>query len=211
MSRPDFRKFSDDELLQVAKVKIAKSKDVNKANKMILNQFEKNLKAINIPNKFTDPIMKKVKQSVSMDKSATDNLKKAKGVITKELKNVVKDLKAKPTKRPAQITIQSDTNISLKRSPKSKAGSGISETRRRFNAAFRKARNAGKATFTFDGKKFTTNLRKGKKKTSPSLPKMVTLRSGKKGTIAQRLKEIDRAKSSKKILSDIRTSVRAKK
>ena len=50
-----------------------------------------------------------------------------------------------------------------------------------------------------------------KKKTSSSLPKMVTLRSGKKGTIAQRLKEIDRAKSSKKILSDIRTSVRAKK
>ena len=35
MSRPDFSKFTDDELLQVAKVKIAKSKDVNKANKMI--------------------------------------------------------------------------------------------------------------------------------------------------------------------------------
>ena len=98
MSKPDFSKFSDNELMQVAKVKIAKSKNVNKANKMILNQFEKNLKAINIPNKFTDPIMKKVKQSVSMDKSATDNVKKAKNVITKELKNVVKDLKAKPTK-----------------------------------------------------------------------------------------------------------------
>ena len=100
MSKPDFSKFSDNELMQVAKVKIAKSKNVNKANKMILNQFEKNLKAINIPNKFTDPIMKKVKQSVSMDKSATDN-KKAKNVITKELKNVVKDLKAS-TKRSHQ-------------------------------------------------------------------------------------------------------------
>ena len=209
MSRPDFSKFTDDELLQVAKVKIAKSKDVNKANKMILNQFEKNLKAINIPNKFTDPIMRKVKQSVSMDKSAATNVKKAKDVISKELKNVVKDLKAKPTKRPASITIQSDTNISLKRSPK--AGSGISETRRRFNAAFRKARNAGKATFTFDGKKFTTNLRKDKKKASPSLPKMVTLRSGKKGTIAQRLKEIDREKAANKTLSLVRSSMRAKK
>ena len=208
MSRPDFRKFSDDELLQVAKVKIAKSKDVNKANKMILNQFEKNLKAINIPNKFTDPIMKKVKQSVSMDKSATDNLKKAKGVITKELKNVVKDLKAKPTKRPVGLAI---TNIKLKSPTKTKAGSGISETRRRFNAAFRKARNAGKATFTFDGKKFTTKLKTDKKKTSPSLPKMVTLRSGKKGTIAQRLKEIDNEKNRNKTLSLVRASMKGKK
>ena len=205
MSRPDFRKFSDDELLQVAKVKIAKSKDVNKANKMILNQFEKNLKAINIPNKFTDPIMKKVKQSVSMDKSATTNLKKAKDVISKELKNVVKDLKAKPTKRPALAI----TNIKLKSPIKTK--SGVSDTRKRFNAAFRKARNAGKATFTFDGKKFTTNLRKGKKKTSPSLPKMVTLRSGKKGTIAQRLKEIDNEKNRNKTLSLVRASMKGKK
>jgi len=211
MSKPDFSKFSDNELMQVAKVKIAKSKDVNKANKMILNQFEKNLKSINIPNKFTNPIMKKVKQSVSKDKSVTDNVKKAKGIIAKELKNVVKDLKAKPTKRPASITIQSDTNISLKRSPKTKTGSGISETRRRFNAAFRKARNAGKATFTFDGKKFTTKLRTDKKKTSPSLPKMVTLRSGKKGTIAQRLKEIDKDKNSQKTLSLVRASMRGKK
>jgi hypothetical protein len=207
MSRPNFSKFTDDELLQVAKVKIAKSKDVNKANKMILNQFEKNLKAINIPNKFTDPIMRKVKQSVSMDKSATDNLKKAKGVITKELKNVVKDLKAKPTKKTALAI----TNIKLKSPTKTKAGSGISETRRRFNAAFRKARNAGKATFTFDGKKFTTNLRTDKKKTSPSLPKMVTLRSGKKGTIAQRLKEIDSEKNRNKTLSLVRASMKAKK
>jgi small-conductance mechanosensitive channel len=208
MSRPNFSKFTDDELLQVAKVKIAKSKDVNKANKMILNQFEKNLKAINIPNKFTDPIMRKVKQSVSMDKSATANLKKAKDVISKELKNVVKDLKAKPTKRPAGLAI---TNIKLKSPTKTKAGSGISETRRRFNAAFRKARNAGKATFTFDGKKFTTNLRTDKKKTSPSLPKMVTLKSGKKGTIAQRLKEIDSEKNRNKTLSLVRSSMRAKK
>ena len=206
MSRPDFSKFTDDELLQVAKVKIAKSKDVNKANKMILNQFEKNLKAINIPNKFTDPIMKKVKQSVSMDKSATTNLKKAKDVISKELKNVVKDLKAKPTKRPVGLAI---TNIKLKSPIKTK--SGVSDTRKRFNAAFRKARNAGKATFTFDGKKFTTKLKTDKKKTSPSLPKMVTLRSGKKGTIAQRLKEIDREKAANKRLSLVRSSIRAKK
>ena len=208
MSRPDFSKFTDDELLQVAKVKIAKSKDVNKANKMILNQFEKNLKAINIPNKLTDPIMKKVKQSVSIDKPVTDNVKKAKNVITKELKNVVKDLKAKPTRRPVGLAI---TNIKLKSPTKTKAGSGISETRRRFNAAFRKARNAGKATFTFDGKKFTTNLRTDKKKTSPSLPKMVTLRSGKKGTIAQRLKEIDREKAANKRLSLVRASMKGKK
>ena len=206
MSRPNFSKFTDDELLQVAKVKIAKSKDVNKANKMILNQFEKNLKAINIPNKFTDPIMRKVKQSVSMDKSATDNLKKAKGVITKELKNVVKDLKAKPTKRPAGLAI---TNIKLKSPTKTK--SGVSDTRKRFNAAFRKARNAGKATFTFDGKKFTTKLKTDKKKTSPSLPKMVTLRSGKKGTIAQRLKEIDDEKNRNKTLSLVRSSMKVKK
>ena len=206
MSRPDFSKFTDDELLQVAKVKIAKSKDVNKANKMILNQFEKNLKAINIPNKFTDPIMRKVKQSVSIDKPVTDNVKKAKNVITKELKNVVKDLKAKPTKRPVGLAI---TNIKLKSPTKTK--SGVSDTRKRFNAAFRKARNAGKATFTFDGKKFTTKLKTDKKKTSPSLPKMVTLRSGKKGTIAQRLKEIDKEKNRNKTLSLVRSSIRAKK
>jgi len=206
MSRPNFSKFTDDELLQVAKVKIAKSKDVNKANKMILNQFEKNLKAINIPNKLTDPIMKKVKQSVSIDKPVTDNVKKAKNVITKELKNVVKDLKAKPTKRPVGLAI---TNIKLKSPTKTK--SGVSDTRKRFNAAFRKARNAGKATFTFDGKKFTTKLKTDKKKTSPSLPKMVTLRSGKKGTIAQRLKEIDKEKNRNKTLSLVRSSIRAKK
>ena len=206
MSRPNFSKFTDDELLQVAKVKIAKSKDVNKANKMILNQFEKNLKAINIPNKFTDPIMRKVKQSVSIDKPVTDNVKKAKNVITKELKNVVKDLKAKPTKRPVGLAI---TNIKLKSPTKTK--SGVSDTRKRFNAAFRKARNAGKATFTFDGKKFTTKLKTDKKKTSPSLPKMVTLRSGKKGTIAQRLKEIDREKAANKRLSLVRSSMKVKK
>jgi len=206
MSRPNFSKFTDDELLQVAKVKIAKSKDVNKANKMILNQFEKNLKAINIPNKLTDPIMKKVKQSVSIDKPVTDNVKKAKNVITKELKNVVKDLKAKPTKRPVGLAI---TNIKLKSPTKTK--SGVSDTRKRFNAAFRKARNAGKATFTFDGKKFTTKLKTDKKKTSPSLPKMVTLRSGKKGTIAQRLKEIDDEKNRNKTLSLVRSSMKVKK
>ena len=205
MSKPDFSKFSDNELMQVAKVKIAKSKDVNKANKMILNQFEKNLKAINIPNKFTDPIMKKVKQSVSIDKPVTDNVKKAKSVITKELKNVVKDLKAKPIKRPALAI----TNIKLKSSAKTK--SGISDTRKRFNEAFRRARNAGKATFTFDGKKFTTKLRTDKKKTSPSLPKMVTLRSGKMGTIAQRLKEIDSEKNRRKTLSLVRASMKGKK
>ena len=71
--------------------------------------------------------------------------------------------------------------------------------------------NAGKATFTFDGKKFTTKLKTDKKKTSPSLPKMVTLRSGKKGTIAQRLKEIDREKAANKRLSLVRSSIRAKK
>ena len=206
MSKPDFSKFSDNELMQVAKVKIAKSKDVNKANKMILNQFEKNLKAINIPNKFTDPIMRKVKQSVSIDKPVTDNVKKAKNVITKELKNVVKDLKAKPTKRPVGLAI---TNIKLKSPTKTK--SGVSDTRKRFNAAFRKARNAGKATFTFDGKKFTTKLKTDKKKTSPSLPKMVTLRSGKKGTIAQRLKEIDDEKNRNKTLSLVRSSMKVKK
>ena len=92
-----------------------------------------------------------------------------------------------------------------------KTKSGVSDTRKRFNAAFRKARNAGKATFTFDGKKFTTKLKTDKKKTSPSLPKMVTLRSGKKGTIAQRLKEIDNEKNRNKTLSLVRSSIRAKK
>ena len=66
-------------------------------------------------------------------------------------------------------------------------------------------------SFTFDGKKFTTKLKTDKKKTSPSLPKMVTLRSGKKGTIAQRLKEIDREKAANKRLSLVRSSIRAKK
>jgi len=40
---------------------------------------------------------------------------------------------------------------------------------------------------------------------------MVTLRSGKKGTIAQRLKEIDREKNQNKTLSLVRSSMRAKK
>ena len=40
---------------------------------------------------------------------------------------------------------------------------------------------------------------------------MVTLRSGKKGTIAQRLKEIDREKAANKRLSLVRSSIRAKK
>ena len=207
MSKIDFSKFSDDELMQVVKVKMAKSKDVRKANQMILNQFEKNLKSA-LPVKLSKPILKKVKDGIQFEVPVKNNVEKSQKLIKKEIKNFVKDMK-KPTKKPALAIIRSDTNIKLK-SP-IKAKSGISDTRKRFNAAFRKARNAGKATFTFDGKKFTTNLRTDKKKTSSSLPKMVTLRSGKKGTIAQRLKEIDREKAANKRLSLVRSSMKGKK
>ncbi len=207
MTKPNFKNFSDDDLLQVVKVKIAKSKDVKKANQMILNQFEKNLKSA-LPTKISKPILRKVKDGMQFEVPVKNNIEKSQKLIKKEIKSFIKDM-TKPTKRPALAIIRSDTNIKLKSPTKTK--SGISDTRKKFNAAFKAARSAGKATFTFGGKKYTTKLKTDKKKTSSSLPKMVTLRSGKKGTIAQRLKEIDRAKSSKKILSDIRTSVRAKK
>lgn len=207
MTKPNFKTFSDDDLLQVVKVKIAKSKDVKKANQMILNQFEKNLKSA-LPTKISKPILRKVKDGMQFEVPVKNNIEKSQKLIKKEIKSFIKDM-TKPTKRPALAIIRSDTNIKLKSPTKTK--SGISDTRKKFNAAFKAARSAGKATFTFGGKKYTTKLKTDKKKTSSSLPKMVTLRSGKKGTIAQRLKEIDRAKSSKKILSNIRTSVRAKK
>ena len=207
MSKIDFSKFSDDELMQVVKVKIAKSKDVKKANQMILNQFEKNLKSA-LPVKLSKPILRKVKDGMQFEVPVKNNVEKSQKLIKKEIKNFVKDMK-KPIKKPALAITRSDTNIKLKSPIKTK--SGISDTRKRFNAAFRKARNAGKATFTFDGKKFTTKLRTDKKKTSSSLPKMVTLRSGKKGTIAQRLKEIDREKAANKRLSLVRSSMKVKK
>ena len=205
MTKPNFKNFSDDDLLQVVKVKIAKSKDVKKANQMILNQFEKNLKSA-LPTKISKPILRKVKDGMQFEVPVKNNIEKSQKLIKKEIKSFIKDI-TKPTKRPALAIIRRDTNI---KSP-TKTKSGVSDTRKRFNAAFKAARSAGKATFTFGGKKYTTKLKTDKKKTSSSLPKMVTLRSGKKGTIAQRLREIDRAKSSKKILSDIKTSVRAKK
>ena len=207
MSKIDFSKFSDDELMQVVKVKMAKSKDVRKANQLILNQFEKNLKSA-LPVKLSKPILKKVKDGIQFEVPVKNNVEKSQKLIKKEIKNFVKDMK-KPIKKPALAITRSDTNIKLKSPIKTK--SGISDTRKRFNAAFRKARNAGKATFTFDGKKFTTKLRTDKKKTSSSLPKMVTLRSGKKGTIAQRLKEIDREKAANKRLSLVRSSMKVKK
>ena len=207
MTKPNFKNFSDDDLLQVVKVKIAKSKDVKKANQMILNQFEKNLKSA-LPTKISKPILRKVKDGMQFEVPVKNNIEKSQKLIKKEIKSFIKDM-TKPTKRPALAIIRSDTNIKLKSPTKTK--SGISDTRKKFNAAFKAARSAGKATFTFGGKKYTTKLKTDKKKTSSSLPKMVTLRSGKKGTIAQRLKEIDRDKKNQKTLSLIRSSIRAKK
>ena len=207
MTKPNFKNFSDDDLLQVVKVKIAKSKDVKKANQMILNQFEKNLKSA-LPTKISKPILRKVKDGMQFEVPVKNNVEKSQKLIKKEIKSFIKDM-TKPTKRPALAIIRSDTNIKLKSPTKTK--SGISDTRKKFNAAFKAARSAGKATFTFDGKKYTTKLKTDKKKTSSSLPKMVTLRSGKKGTIAQRLKEIDREKAAKKTLSLVRASMKGKK
>jgi hypothetical protein len=47
----------------------------------------------------------------------------------------------------------------------------ISETRKRFNDAFRSARNSGEGTFEFEGKKYTTKLSEEK---SPEKTKTVT-------------------------------------
>ena len=207
MTKPNFKNFSDDDLLQVVKVKIAKSKDVKKANQMILNQFEKNLKSA-LPTKISKPILRKVKDGMQFEVPVKNNIEKSQKLIKKEIKSFIKDM-TKPTKRPALAIIRSDTNIKLKSPTKTK--SGISDTRKKFNAAFKAARSAGKATFTFGGKKYTTKLKTDKKKTSSSLPKMVTLRSGKKGTIAQRLKEIDRERAAKKTLSLVRASMKGKK
>ena len=207
MTKPNFKNFSDDDLLQVVKVKIAKSKDVKKANQMILNQFEKNLKSA-LPTKISKPILRKVKDGMQFEVPVKNNIEKSQKLIKKEIKSFIKDM-TKPTKRPALAIIRSDTNIKLKSPTKTK--SGISDTRKKFNAAFKAARSAGKATFTFGGKKYTTKLKTDKKKTSSSLPKMVTLRSGKKGTIAQRLKEIDNEKNRNKTLSLVRASMKGKK
>ena len=207
MTKPNFKNCSDDDLLQVVKVKIAKSKDVKKANQMILNQFEKNLKSA-LPTKISKPILRKVKDGMQFEVPVKNNIEKSQKLIKKEIKSFIKDM-TKPTKRPALAIIRSDTNIKLKSPTKTK--SGVSDTRKRFNAAFKAARSAGKATFTFGGKKYTTKLKTDKKKTSSSLPKMVTLRSGKKGTIAQRLKEIDNEKNRNKTLSIVRASMKGKK
>ena len=205
----DFNNFTNDELEQIVKVKIAKSKDVREANKKIREQFSKNIKDA-LPSKISTPILRKVKDGIQFDVPVQKNITKAQKIFKKEIKDVVKNMK-KPMKRPASISalsiIKRDTNIS----PVKRKTKGVSDTRKRFNAAFKSARNAGKATFTFDGKKYTTKLKSDKKKTSPSLPKMVTLRSGKKGTIAQRLKEIDRDKGNQKMLSLVRSSMKVKK
>ena len=85
-----------------------------------------------------------------------NNIEKSQKLIKKEIKSFIKDM-TKPTKRPALAIIRSDTNIKLKSPTKTK--SGISDTRKKFNAAFKAARSAGKATFTFGGKPYTTDYK----------------------------------------------------
>jgi len=77
---------------------------------------------------------------------------------------------------------------------------GVSKGGVSFKEAFAHYKKQGNKTFTWNGKKYTTDTA-SKKSTPTSNSNTVTLKSGKQGTLAQRLKELDKEKAAQATMS----------
>ena len=193
MAKLDLIGVDDEELIQLVKMKIEKSKKVRDANRAIVNNLKTQLNKTKLPKNMVSPIVKKVDASLLKNASVASNLKKAKSALKKELTALPK---RKPNMIKALNIIKKDTNLAkTTKSPTS------------FGAAFRQARNAGLKTFTFKGKKYTTKLKTDtkKKSASPIMSKKTSSikttpsKFGGRISMSARLKEIDDEKKRAKL------------
>jgi hypothetical protein len=75
--------------------------------------------------------------------------------MMQERKNANKDVSGKSTK----IDMTKKAVVTPKAKPKAATPAKPTKTREEFNKAFAAARKSGVATFTFNGKKYTTKLK----------------------------------------------------
>lgn len=87
---------------------------------------------------------------------------------------------------------------------------GVSKGGVPFKEAFAHYKKQGNKTFTWNGKKYTTETA-SKKSTPTSNSNTVTLKSGKKGTPAQRLRELDKEKAYSNIMAELKKDKANKK
>ena len=87
---------------------------------------------------------------------------------------------------------------------------GVSKGGVPFKEAFAHYKKQGNKTFTWNGKKYTTDTA-SKKSTPTSNSNTVTLKSGKQGTPAQRLRELDKEKAYSNIMAELKKDKANKK
>lgn len=88
--------------------------------------------------------------------------------------------------------------VAASKSTAKKYNLGVSKGGVSFKEAFAHYKKQGNKTFTWNGKKYTTDT--ASKKSTPT-SNTVTLKSGKQGTPAQRLKELDKEKVAQATMS----------
>ena len=118
MAKLDLIGVDDEELIQLVKMKIEKSKKVRDANRAIVNNLKTQLNKTKLPKNMVSPIVKKVDASLLKNASVASNLKKAKSALKKELTALPK---RKPDMVKALGIIKRDTNIGSKTKVKATA------------------------------------------------------------------------------------------
>ena len=118
MAKLDLIGVDDEELIQLVKMKIEKSKKVRDTNKAIVNNLKTQLNKTKLPKNIVSPIVKKVDASLLKNASVASNLKKAKSALKKELTALPK---RKPDMVKALGVIKRDTNIGSKTKVKATA------------------------------------------------------------------------------------------
>ena len=118
MAKLNLQGIDDEELIQLVKMKIEKSKKVRDANKAIVNNLKTQLNKTKLPKNIVSPIVKKVDASLLKNASVASNLKKAKSALKKELTALPK---RKPDMVKALGIIKRDTNIGSKTKVKATA------------------------------------------------------------------------------------------
>ena len=118
MAKLDLIGVDDEELIQLVKMKIEKSKKVRDTNKAIVNNLKTQLNKTKLPKNIVSPIVKKVDASLLKNASVASNLKKAKSALKKELTALPK---RKPDMVKALGIIKRDTNIGSKTKVKATA------------------------------------------------------------------------------------------
>ena len=118
MTKLNLQGIDDEELIQLVKMKIEKSKKVRDANKAIVNNLKTQLNKTKLPKNIVSPIVKKVDASLLKNASVASNLKKAKSALKKELTALPK---RKPDMVKALGIIKRDTNIGSKTKVKATA------------------------------------------------------------------------------------------